>query len=164
MQEVRGSNPGLGMLSFSCQIFKNLTKICTSEMYTNNRKSENHQQIKFSTLDYLTYQTQYRVHKANMPVLYFLKLVHLLNPPCRYFNILSPLRSDVLVIFTASSSSSGASSFLFCAKIALTLNLRKGFVASEATTSGLLHEGVGDMLSLRSHLTSASFLSQIVMS
>ena len=68
-----------------------------------------------------------------------------------------PLRSDVLVIFTASSSSSGTSSFLFCAKIAFTLNLRKGFVASEATTSGLLHEGVGDMLSLRSHLTSASF-------
>ena len=73
-----------------------------------------------------------------------------------------PLRSDVLVIFTASSSSSGASSFLFCAKIAFTLNLRKGFVASEATTSGLLHEGVGDMLSLRSHLTSASFITNSV--
>ena len=26
MQEVRGSNPGLGMLSFSCQTLKNLTK------------------------------------------------------------------------------------------------------------------------------------------
>ena len=26
MQEVRGSNPGLGMLSFSCQILQNLTK------------------------------------------------------------------------------------------------------------------------------------------
>ena len=32
MQEVRGSNPGPGMLSFSSQILKNLTKICTSEM------------------------------------------------------------------------------------------------------------------------------------
>ena len=27
MQEVQGSNPGLGMLSFSCQMLKNLTKI-----------------------------------------------------------------------------------------------------------------------------------------
>ena len=26
MQEVKGSNPGLGMLSFSCQMLKNLTK------------------------------------------------------------------------------------------------------------------------------------------
>ena len=27
MREVQGSNPGLGMLSFSCQMLKNLTKI-----------------------------------------------------------------------------------------------------------------------------------------
>ena len=107
------------------------------------------------------FTTRWRLTKIQLKLYFFLTLVSsCYDPNDQYFDFYLPLRSDVLVIFTASSSSSGASSFLFCAKIAFTLNLRKGFVASEATTSGLLHEGVGDMLSLRSHLTSASFITK----